>query len=104
MEPIWITVVILGLIVYFTLKQRFQKEVHLAALEKGDPVEFPQADLRKPALVLIALGLGYSISSYVAFSLASDPDFHPLQFSIWGIIPILIGAFLWIYRNMQEKE
>ena len=97
-------VAIIGLTVYLTLKRRFQKEVHLAALEKGVPVKLPQTDLRKPGLVLIALGLGYSISSHVTFSLDNDPSFHPLQFSIWGIVPILIGVFLWIYRNMQEKD
>ena len=106
MEPYVLMVAIVGIAIYFTLKQRFQREVHLAAIEKGMGVpKFPQPDLRKPALVLIALGLGFSIAAFVAFSFATGHRApHPLQVSIWGIIPVFIGAALLIFKQMAAKD
>ena len=96
-----------GFFVYLVLKTYFHYKLHMSALDKGQPLpESPRnrGDLRKPALVLIALGLGYAISIYTTLSLVPDADAPALAVSIWGIVPILIGAGLWIYWRMKEKE
>ncbi|MBI2503429.1 MAG: hypothetical protein HYW07_09405 [Candidatus Latescibacteria bacterium] len=77
-----------------------------SALEKGQALpETPKGDVRKSAIVLIALGLGYSIAIYTTLSFVTDGDApEPLAVSIWGIVPMLIGAALWLYWRMTEKE
>ena len=100
--------IIVGIFLYLILKRHYRKEVYLAAIEKGasvsDLAEAP-VDLRKPALVLIALGLGFSIATHVTLSYVSDSDAPtPLQVSIWGIVPILIGLALLKYRQLAERD
>ena len=90
---------------YLILRLRYKRDIYLAALEKGQPLpEQPQTDPRKPALVLIALGLGFSIASYVAVSYATRVQAHPAQVCIWGIVPIFIGVALLIYRRLATKD
>ena len=100
---------ILGVFVYLILKTYFRYKLRMSALEKGLPLpEDPknhQGDLRKSALVLIALGLGYAIAIHTTLSYVSDADTPaPIAISIWGVVPILIGAGLWIYWRMVNKE
>lgn len=95
------------LFLFLILRTYFRYKLHTSALEKGLALpEIPKdkGDLRKPAIVLIALGLGYSISMYITLSNVNDPDAPAMAVSIWGIVPILIGAGLWCYRQMTEKE
>ncbi len=100
--------IIVGIFLYLILKHRYRKEIFIAAIEKGasvpDMTETPR-DLRKPALVLIALGLGFTIATYVTLSYVSDSDVPaPLQVSIWGIVPILIGLALLKYKQLADKD
>ena len=96
-----------GLFLFLILRSCFRYRLHLTAVEKGQPLtETPRnrGDARKSALVLIALGLGYMISMFTALSYVGDHDAPPLAISIWGIVPILIGAAMWLYWQMTEKE
>ena len=97
-----------GFFVYLVLKTYFRYKLHMSALEKGQPLpESPKnrGDLRKSALVLITLGLGYAIAIHTMLSYIPDADTPaPIAISIWGIVPILIGAGLWIYWQMVNKE
>ena len=100
--------IVVGLFSYLILKQRYRKEVYIAAIEKGasvpDLAEAP-LDLRKPALLLIALGLGFSIATHVTLSYVSDSSApSPLQVSIWGLVPILIGLALLAYKRLADKD
>ena len=99
----------IGLVIYHTLKRRYEKEIYTAAIDKGMPVpDMPKpkpSDPRKAALVLIALGIGYFIATVVTVSFITKPDApSPLQVGIWGIIPVLIGMALWYYDRMIRKE
>lgn len=84
-----------------------QQKVQLAAIERGllnlpAPV---QSDQRKTAWVLIALGVGFAIAIHVTLSLVPDTELEtPLVVSIWGIVPILVGAALWGYHHQVTKE
>lgn len=105
----WAPFLIFGAFVLFLIiRAYFRYKLHASALEKGLALpETPKdkSDVRKPALVLIALGLGYSISVYTTLSFGHDaPTVAPLAASIWGIVPILIGAAMWLYWRMTEKE
>jgi hypothetical protein len=104
----WTPVLIFGgFFLFLILRGYFRYKLHLAAVEKGQPLpETPRSkgDLRKQAIVLIALGLGYSISMFTTLSYVDDHDAPALAVSIWGIVPILIGAGLWFYWRMAELE
>lgn len=105
----WTPVLLFGLLFLFLIMRGyFRYKLHTTALEKGLALpETPKdkGDLRKPALVLIALGLGYSIAVYTTISFGHDAHtVAPLAASIWGIVPILIGAAMWLYWRMTEKE
>ena len=100
-----------GLFSYLILKQRYRKEIYLAAIERGASVpDLAEAssDLRKPALVLIALGLGFSIATHVTLSYVNAPFApiapNPWQTSIWGLVPILIGLALLTYKHLADKD
>ena len=97
-----------GVFIYLILKTYFRYKLHMSALEKGQALpESPRTrgDLRKPALVLITLGLGYAIAIHTMLSYIPDADTPaPIAISIWGIVPILIGAGLWIYWRMVNKD
>ena len=110
-----LTVIVMSLLVlaptvYLTLKQYYRKQIHLAAIERGhdlpDDPPARQPDLRRPALILMALGLGFSIATFVTISLASHHSGpHPAAVSIWGIVPILLGAALWLYQaRISDKN
>ena len=95
-----------GVFIYLIFKTYFRYKLHMRALEKGQALpESPRnrGDLRKPALVLIALGAGYSIAIFATLSVMPDKDTPALAAGIWGIIPILIGAALWAYWQMVNK-
>ena len=103
----WTPVLLFGLLFLFLgIRSYFRYKLHASALEKGLALpESPKGDLRKKALVLIALGLGYSIAVHTTLSFETDADaVAPLAASIWGIVPILIGAGQWLYWRMTEKE
>ncbi len=93
-------VAVAGLFVFLTLRYYFESKVQRAAIEKGHPIPLRQpTDTRKPALTLIALGLGYTIAAYVAV-----PGEDALTASIWGIIPLLIGVGLLVFHYLKAKE
>lgn len=104
----WTPVLLFGLLFLFlSIRSYFRYRLRASALEKGLALpEIPKdkGDLRKPALVLIALGLGFSIAMYTTLSMVPDADAPALAVSIWGIVPILIGAGQWFYWRMTEKE
>ena len=97
-----------GLAVDFILRQRYQRDVHLAAIEKGMAVpELPKKrplDLRKPALILLALGVGYTIAMFVTVSLTDNARVSAMAVAIWGIVPVLIGLALLKYRKLAERD
>jgi hypothetical protein len=99
------SLIVAGSFLYLILKRKNQKEVELAAIAKGISLpERPKKDARKPALVLIALGLAYFIATLVTLSTLDDPHAPaPLAVSIWGIVPLLLGAALWIYWQIGIK-
>lgn len=84
-----------------------QQKVQLTAIERGmlnlpTPV---QSDPRKTAWVLIALGLGFAIAIHVTLSLVPHGDLDtPFAVSVWGIVPILVGAAQWGYHHQVTKE
>ncbi len=90
-----------GLFVFLTLRYFFESKVQRAAIEQGQPIPLRQpTDARKPALILIALGLGYGIAAYLAM-----PDHRvALTASVWGIIPLLIGIALLVFHYLKVKE
>ena len=97
--PISLIICVFG---FLTLRYYFESRVYRAAIEAGQPIpEKSQTDPRKAALILIAIGLGYGISAYVAIR-SHTPD--ALGFAIWGLIPVLIGVGLWLYYRMTNKE
>ena len=105
----WVPIIIFsGLFLFLIARVYFRYKLHATALEKGLALpETPKdkGDLRKPALVLIALGLGYSIAVYTTLSFGHDAHtVAPLAASIWGIVPMLIGAAMWLYWRMTDKE
>ena len=88
---------------FLILKYYFDSRVQRAAIEHGQLIPQRQpSDPRKAALILIALGLGYSIAVYVTLN-TNEPE-QAWTASIWGIVPLLIGAGLWIYYRIFEKE
>ena len=90
-----------GLFVFLTLRYFFESKVQRAAIEQGKPIPLRQpTDARKPALILIALGLGYGIAAYLA--VPHGPA--ALTFSVWGIIPLLIGIALLVFHYLKVKE
>ncbi len=93
-------VALTGLFVFLTLRSYFESKVQRAAIEQGQPIPLRQpTDARKPALILIALGLGYGIAAYLAV-----PDEVALTASVWGIIPLLIGIGLLVFHYLKVKE
>lgn len=103
----WIPITMFGgLFLFLIARVYFRYKLHTTALEKGQALpETPKGDLRKSALVLIALGLGYSIAVHTTLSFETDHDaVAPLAASIWGIVPMLIGGAMWRYWRMTEKE
>jgi len=96
---------IVGWCFHSILKQRYLKEIYLKAIEKGIAVPpMPeQGDVRRTALVLIALGLGFAIAASVTLSVVTRGP-HPLQVGIWGIIPILMGLALLYHKFLKDKE
>ena len=101
---------VIGMTIYRVLKRRYQKEIYVAAIAQGLPApemeEPARSDLRKPGIVLIALGIGYFIAMFVTISLVKDVGHAPapLQVSIWGIVPLLIGISMFYYERMVKKE
>ena len=97
-----------GIILYHILKQYNRRKVFIAAIEKGASlVDIPQeaeGDLRKPSLVLIAIGLGFSIATFVTLSYGDVSEAPPLMVSIWGVVPILVGIALMIYRRLSDSD
>lgn len=97
-----------GLFAYLVLRQNNQRKVYLAAIEHGASIPLPRnprTDARRPALVLMAAGLGFFIAMYATLSLVHEADAPaPLAVSIWGVIPILIGGALWVYQRISIKE
>lgn len=105
----WVPIVMFGgLFLFLILRSYFRYKLHRTAVEKGQPLpETPKnrGDARKSALLLVALGVGFSIAMQVTLSYAPDADTPaPIAVSIWGIVPILIGAGQWLYWRMTEKE
>ena len=94
-------VALAGLFVFLTLRYYFESKVQRAAIEKGQPIPLRQpTDARKPALILIALGLGYGIAAY----LAVPAEETALSASVWGIVPLLIGIGLFVFHYLKVKE
>jgi hypothetical protein len=57
------------------------------------------------ALILIALGIAFAIAMGTTLGLIPDSDApHPLAVAIWGLVPVLLGAALWIYHGMAARE
>jgi hypothetical protein len=89
-----------GLFTWLIARNRYrtQEKLQLAAINHGLsalPASEPR-DRRITAAVLIALGIGFAVASYVSLSLSPAADIvSPLAVSIWAIIPILVGAALW---------
>jgi hypothetical protein len=77
---------------------RTQEKLQLAAIKHGMsalPACAPR-DRRITAAMLIALGVGFAIASYVCLSVSPAADVvSPLAISVWAIVPILVGAALW---------
>lgn len=101
----WVPIIMFsGLFLFLSIRSYFRYKLRASALEKGQALpETPKGDLRKSALVLIALGLGYSIAVHITLSYTPGGP-EPFMASIWGIVPIFIGAALWLYWRMTEKE
>ncbi len=99
---------VVGLTLYHILKQRYQRDIYLSAIEKGMPVpELPKrgpVDLRKPGLILIAIGVGFFIAMLVTLSLVDNAKASPLAVAIWGIVPVLIGLALLKVRKLAERD
>ena len=83
--------------VFLILKHYYQKQIYVAAIEKGMPIpEKHEGDPRKPALILIALGLGFAVVALVAD--------HGLNTAIWAIVPMLVGVALWTYYRLMVRD
>jgi hypothetical protein len=101
---------VIGLTIYRIFKRRYQKEIYVAAIAQGLPVpemeEPTRSDLRKPGIVLIALGIGYFIAMFITISFVENVGHAPapLQVSIWGIVPLLIGLSMFYYERMVKRE
>lgn len=98
-----------GLFVLLILRQHSRRKVLLAAIDHGVPVPLSSrsaGDARRPALVLMALGLAFFIAMSVTLSLVhGDSDQPPaLAVSIWGVVPLLIGAALWHFHRVVMRE
>ena len=109
MDDTWVPIVMFGgLFLFLILRSYFRFKLHRTAVERGQPLpEAPKSrgDARKSALLLVALGVGFSIAMQVTLSYAPDADTPaPIAVSIWGIVPMLIGAGQWLYWRMTEKE
>ncbi len=86
--------------VYLTLRSYQTRRVQIAAIEHGLPIPQGQpSDSRKPGFVLIALGLGFGIATYVALE-----DEQAIRVSIFGLIPMLIGAGLLLYHHVANRD
>jgi len=97
------TLLVLGLFVYLIMRERYQRDVYRSAIEKGMPVpDKPAADYRKPALILLAVGAGYTIA-ITASAIAAGRWDVAAGAGVWGLIPILIGAALWRYGQLAAK-
>ena len=98
----------IGVVVYLVLKQRYQRDIYLAAIEKGMAVpELPKkqpVDLRKPALILIALGLGFFVAMLVTIGLVENAKVPALAVAVWGLVPVLIGLALLKVRKLTERD
>ena len=97
------------LFIYLILKSNYQKKVYLAAIEKGMPLpEKKQTDPRKTALILMAFGIGFFLSTLILFTFVwiTEPDQPPPPVAIcaFGFIPFLIGAAQWKYVQLIAKE
>lgn len=95
---------VVGIFVHLMMKERYQKDVYVAAIEKGMPVpEKPDSDYRKPALVLCAVGAGYGIAVATVFVAANRWDFA-VGAGAWGVIPIFLGVALWKYGQLAARD
>ena len=96
------------LFLYLILKSNYQKKVYLAAIEKGMSLPEKQNDNRKTALVLMALGAGFFLSTLILFTFVwiTEPDQPPPPVAVCtlGFIPFLIGVALWKYEQMTANE
>ena len=93
-----------GLFTWLILRRHYrtQQAIQTAAIARGLTTVPPVApsDPRQLAWVLIALGLGFAIATHVSISLAPHHAMDsPLAVSIWGVVPILVGAALWAYHR-----
>ncbi|NKB65888.1 MAG: hypothetical protein GKR89_02390 [Candidatus Latescibacteria bacterium] len=108
MSEEWVAVSLFAILgAYLIFKEFSRRKVELAAIEKGLAVPAKQkTDARKPALVLIALGVGFSVCMFTTLSSIerSSYDPSPLAISVWGLVPVLVGLALWQYHKIQQRE
>ena len=84
-------------ILFLFFRSHNQKQIYLAAIEKGLPLpEKQEADSRKPAIVLITVGLGLAAVALVTGI--------PVEKWIWTVISVLVGIGLLIYHRLVTKE
>jgi len=98
------SILVAGIFVYMVMRERYQRDVYRAALEKGiPPPERPVPDPRKAALVLMSLGAAYSVAAALTFIAANRWDIA-LGASVWGVVPLFIGAALYRHGQVQAGE
>jgi hypothetical protein len=99
---------IAGLFTWLVLRRRYrtQQVIQVAAIERGLATVPPVAasDSRKTAWVLMALGVGFSIATYVSVSAVPHHGLDaPLAVSVWGIVPVLVGVALWAHHRRLHR-
>jgi Domain of unknown function (DUF6249) len=111
MEPIGFAAVVLAFAVPLAAiyawyrVRRLRTEERLAAIAKGVSVPIaeelpPHARSRKAAILLIAGGLGYTLT----FMWLSRFESDAMQAAVFGIIPISIGIGYFIDAVLVQRE
>jgi hypothetical protein len=89
----------IGLFGWLIARQHYRtyETLQMAALQRGLAVTppTPPCDRQLVATVLIAIGVGFAIASFVSTSLEPDSGVGAaLAVSIWGLVPLLVGLAL----------
>ncbi len=99
---------IAGLFTWLILRRRYRtlQAIQVAAIERGVTTvpSVAASDSRKTAWVLMALGVGFSIATYVSVSAVPGHGLDaPLAVSVWGLVPVLVGVALWAHHRRVHR-
>ncbi len=99
MEDLVPITLFVGLFGWLVARQHYRtyETIQMAAMQRGMAVTppTPPCDRELVATVLIAIGVGFAVASFVSTLLGPDAGFRAaVAVSVWGLVPLLVGLAL----------